>query len=203
MESIRKSHLSTTCFLSASTSFRTRDPSVPLFHSNIKSLIMYSLQVCLICQRFQAGDSGNIHKLMMKCQIDIFYTQTISKCGRSTPNPFEAGCVFCQRTCTNYLIVGCLVSSHSQLVSAARTHSCGEYFASSSIYGYHFMHFLCIISFTNSQQHFNYNSTLPDLSAQFAPIKPSRDISFPSTVVKKIHFISSSMFPKSTQWLYS
>ena len=43
MESIRKSHLSTTCFLSASTSFRTRDPSVPLFHSNIKSLIMYSL----------------------------------------------------------------------------------------------------------------------------------------------------------------
>ena len=150
MESIRKSHLSTTCFLSASTSFRTRDPRVPLFHSNIKSLIMYSLQVCLICQRFHAGDSGNIHKLMMKCQIDIFYTQTVSKCGRSTPNPFEAGCVLCQRTCTNYSRVGCPVSSHSQLVSAARTHSCEESFASSSIYGYHFMHFLlCIISFTN------------------------------------------------------
>lgn len=84
-----------TCFLLDLMSFQTRWPSISLFHLN-KPPIMYSLQIHLFFHRYP-GNSGNIHKSTSKCQINISYTQTVKKCGRNTPNPFEA-----------YLRVGCL-----------------------------------------------------------------------------------------------
>lgn len=48
------------------------------------------------------GDSRDIHESMSNSYTDIFYTETVSKCGSSTPNPslLEAGCnVLCSRTC--------------------------------------------------------------------------------------------------------
>jgi len=48
------------------------------------------------------GDSRDIHESMSNCYTDIFYTETASNCGSSTPNPslLEAGCnVLYLRTC--------------------------------------------------------------------------------------------------------
>ena len=48
------------------------------------------------------GDSRDIHESMSNSYTDIFYTETVSNCGSSTPNPslLEAGCnVLCSRTC--------------------------------------------------------------------------------------------------------